>query len=436
MRAIPQTQAQSQQRAVSNSTPSNAVRPAARHQANLMLHLQCTIGNQAVQRMVQPHAQARAVGWTHPAAAARVPALLQRAPADRSADVARSRRALEAAKAVAADLALEAGHPQINIGRAGGRKPRAIRRHTQRILAELETIANNPALSEAQRDAARGLHQQIEDLNNRVRAAEIERARAAGTPKAAERVANRARATFASAPTTTQHPKMTGSSPTTVAKVEGAAVKVEGAAAKIEGKIGQAETTIATIGSPAATARVARLGSFLLAAALPGPQDVLLLWLSFFGSLAEAKEQLRQESYAIGFSEGLAARLLGFPADEATKMLIKPVPRHGSVGEEVAGFSGVRGHATNAGTADGWVFAGRLTGPQRDAFRQEAFKAIAGKGHTIGPNFNLDDVVEVAAALKPIVEALLELAAEQEVKRQWARAAEQDRLRGRGWARP
>jgi hypothetical protein len=210
-----------------------------------------------------------------------------------------------------------------------------------------------------------------------------------------------------------------------VGTVEGTVDKFE---SKIEGVggIAIAESAgaegIAIAKSAGFGAKAAQLGSFLLEMAIPGPLDVLFLWISFFGSLAEAKEKLRSEYYALGFAEGIAARVLGVPADQATKMLLKPVSSHGSVVAQVAGVGRVRENATNSGAVDGWNFAGQLKYKQRGAFLKEGFARIKEKGHTIGPNFNLDDVTELGVALKPLVEDLLEAASEQEMARQRAEA--------------
>jgi len=50
----------------------------------------------------------------------------------------------------------------------------------------------------------------------------------------------------------------------------------------------------------------------------------------------------------------------------------------------------------------------------KEFLKKEGFNAIRSKGHTIGPNFNLDDVVELGVAIKPTVDTLLEIAREQE----------------------
>jgi hypothetical protein len=148
---------------------------------------------------------------------AQVTAMLQRAPADQPAQLAQSRRILQEAKRIAADLVEEVTGTVIN-NPLVGTKARVHRRHTQRILAELEAIANNHTLPDAERNAATSLHGQIEDLNNAARVAEIERDRAAGAPKTAERAAERAKAKFeppATKPQGRQLPVKGGGSPTT-----------------------------------------------------------------------------------------------------------------------------------------------------------------------------------------------------------------------------
>lgn len=203
-----------------------------------------------------------------------------------------------------------------------------------------------------------------------------------------------------------------GPAPSGGAKAEAAAEKAEvkllgaeGRALGAEGKIGR----LAGIG-----AKAGKLSVFLIEMAMPGPLDVLFLWVEFFGSLAQAKAKLREEAYALGFAEGIAARVLGFDSTEATRMLIKPITSRGSVGEQVAGFSGVREQGAIAGAVAGWKFAGGLGAKQRGGFLKEGFNAIRRKGHTIGPNFNFDDVVELGVAIKPTVDTLLEIAREQE----------------------
>lgn len=206
------------------------------------------------------------------------------------------------------------------------------------------------------------------------------------------------------------------------------ATKDEGTVGKLASEIGDLESSAAK--SLGRGAKAARFGTFLLEMALPGPWDVLDLWISFFGSIAEAKEKLRSQYYTLGFAEGISASVLGFSAEEATRLLIKPVPRHGSVGEQVAGWSGVRESATNKGAVEGWNFAVGLSSQQRTALRKEGFATIKEKGHAIGPNFNFDDIVELAVALIPTVEHLFEVAREQERARQRAKDRERRLERG------
>jgi hypothetical protein len=162
-----------------------------------------------------------------------------------------------------------------------------------------------------------------------------------------------------------------------------------------------------------------RLGTGLRAAGFV--LQVLEPWLELIrawaGTLAEAKARLKQEYYGLGFAEGMAASLLGFSAKEATEMLIYPDPSRGPVGAQVAGFGGVRHPATLSGRRDGWKFAGQLGSKEQGAFRTEGFARIKEKGHTIGPNFNFNDVVEFAVVLKAINEELAEAARQEEERK-------------------
>jgi hypothetical protein len=162
--------------------------------------------------------------------------------------------------------------------------------------------------------------------------------------------------------------------------------------------------------------------------------EVIEPWLEviidFFGTLAAAKEQLRQESYALGFGEGMAAGLLGFTLDQANALLLYPDPSVGSAGEQIAGFTGVRHHATQRGRSDGWKFSGRLSSLERGKFLSEGFTRIKARGHTIGPNFNFDDVVEFGLALKAINQELAEAARAKQEERERNEAALKDAQSG------
>ncbi len=75
------------------------------------------------------------------------------------------------------------------------------------------------------------------------------------------------------------------------------ATKAEGTVGKLESKIGELEgSAVKKLGRGA---KAARFGAFLLEMALPGPWDVLDLWISFFGSIAEAKEKLRSQDMSV-----------------------------------------------------------------------------------------------------------------------------------------
>ena len=204
--------------------------------------------------------------------------------------------------------------------------------------------------------------------------------------------------------------------PTTAAKVETTAAKAESTAAKIEGKAIAAEGHLAeAAGAAIKGSRAARLGRFLLAAAMVGPLDVLFLYVSFFGDLAAAKAKLKQKYYILGFSEGLTASLVGYTNAEAFDLLVKR-DSGASVGERVAGYEGLRTRATNSGVIEGLRFAGYISIEQRKAFRAEGIAAVARRGGRL-TDFGRDDVIEIAVALIPTIEELLELAAEQEEQR-------------------
>lgn len=64
MRAFAQKQNQPQRPVSSSLARSRTATPAPHHRADLILHLQCTIGNQAVQRMLQTHSEELKVGLT------------------------------------------------------------------------------------------------------------------------------------------------------------------------------------------------------------------------------------------------------------------------------------------------------------------------------------------------------------------------------------
>jgi hypothetical protein len=165
------------------------------------------------------------------------------------------------------------------------------------------------------------------------------------------------------------------------AKVEGreGTSLAEGAAAKIEGeggKLGGAAAKIESAGLTKFESVTLKIGS-LLEAALPGPQDVLFLWIGFFGSIAEAKAKLREEAYNLGFSEGMAANLMGFDAGWVSNRLNTPAPRDPL---EAEGFKAARAGGNNQGVVDGYRFVRCLTYDQRGAFLKQGFTDIAKQG--------------------------------------------------------
>jgi hypothetical protein len=134
------------------------------------------------------------------------------------------------------------------------------------------------------------------------------------------------------------------------------------------------------------------------------------MFIAAFASLAEAKAKLKADSFAMGFAEGLAAGVTWTSAEDAKEMLMYRAVNPG-MGERVAGFEGVRERGTNEGVAAGWKFANNLNGTQRKGFRTLALDAtgLKEKRHS-----NRDELIAMAAALKPTVLELFEEAERQE----------------------
>lgn len=305
-----------------------------------------------------------------------VSGVLQRAPADPTpavppADVAQVRRALEEAKDVAADLVEETTGRTVNTGRGGGRRARATRQRTAQLLAELESIANNPAVPEAQRATAVRLHGEIEDLSNEARAAEVERARAAGAPKARERAMERAsgktKAEFKAA-------KVEG-------KGAGAAVKTTTAttsSAKVESVVASTVSTEAKAATR--VSRLAKLGSMGFQLLLPGPLDALALMVQFAGSYAEAREAIRDRNTRTGFAIGLSAFLMGRSHGAVRKHLTRKFVLDREVHTQVVGAVGVAERAHNSGLDSGFNYGGLLSDEAKDALLDIGFSILAAQG--------------------------------------------------------
>jgi hypothetical protein len=122
--------------------------------------------------------------------------------------------------------------------------------------------------------------------------------------------------------------------------------------------------------------RAARIGALLLELGLPGPWDVLFLFVSAFGSIAEAKAKLKADAFATGFGQGLAAALTGTSGSDANWLLMSGVGTP-SEGERVAGFEGVRDRGTKEGVAAGFKFGQALDAEERQGFLAKCFATIA-----------------------------------------------------------
>jgi hypothetical protein len=168
--------------------------------------------------------------------------------------------------------------------------------------------------------------------------------------------------------------------------------------------------------------RASGLGALLIEAGLPGPWDVLLLYIGWFADLAAAKQKLSDESYLLGFCEGFSASLLWTPADWVNRHLMEKTA-HPSIGERVAGFEGVRERGNNRGVREGYESADKLSGQARKAFRKYGITTAAGEGHEVSLYYNLDGIVNLGLALKPTFGEMFEVARRQEAQRQFRRGA-------------
>ena len=336
--------------------------------------------------------------------------MVQRAPADPSAEVARTRGVLEEAKGVAADLVEEVTGRPINTGRGGSKKARAHRQRTQRILAELESIANNPAVSEKQRDAATRLHAEIEDLNNEARAAEVERARAAGAPKTTERAAERATGKArqdmaANAEHASAKPKGKGAgAPVKTTTASTSAAKFESAVAGASKEI-KAAANVSRVGS--GFAKVGSLGFNLL---LPGPLDALALMAQFAGSYAEAQEAIRSRNTRIGFAIGLSAFILGRSHRAVRKHLSRKFILDREVHTQVVGAVGIAEKAHNSGLDSGFHYGELLSDDAKDALRDFGLSALLEQGRLPAEDelFSAEGVWRLAGAILPAVDQIFE----------------------------
>ena len=321
----------------------------------------------------------------------------------------------------------------VNIEARGARGPRIER--VKQWLAGIASDPGSPQQAEAKEalEQIAGVQKELGELNQELR--DIHAAKSPGTTTRFESAQSRVESAESKVESTS-------------AKAESATAKSEGAIAKVEGVALQGETATAELG-----ASVAKEGGFaakvgnVLEAGLPGPQDVLFLFVSFFGSLAEAKAKLSEESYSEGFARGAAAKLLGMEPGWVPGHLIRK-SFGGSTGEQIAGFEGVKEHGVSQGAVDGYVFARRFTQQQIIALRSYGYAAmLLFTGTRIDPDDEVHNVIVLGDALKTKLEEMLEEAQEaarkQEAERRRAEYSEEVRKRGgwtsfkgHGWAQP
>lgn len=217
------------------------------------------------------------------------------------------------------------------------------------------------------------------------------------------------------------------------AGLEAKAAGVEAKALGTEAKLIGAEVTgamkaesVLTKGAriAGAVSKAARVSELLIALGMPGPQDVLFMFISAFASIAEAKAKLRASGFATGFAQGIAAVITWTDPEEAARKLAYKVADP-EMGERVVGFEGTREQGTNDGLKAGWKFGSALNGEQRKGFRGMALEAT---GIRLKRHYNRDELIEIGGVLRPTVVALLAEAARQE-------QAKEDKAKAEAYAR-
>jgi hypothetical protein len=154
-----------------------------------------------------------------------------------------------------------------------------------------------------------------------------------------------------------------------------------------------------------------RLGTSLIEAGVPGPQDALSLVIEGFGDLARARQLLGNRSYLLGFSEGVSAGLLRAPWEWVYQHLMeKKIHRDiENIQELVGGVEGVKELANNHGVRDGYTFANKLTREARKDLQNQGITDAAKKGHEVRLDYRFDDahlrdarggVIDLALALQ------------------------------------
>lgn len=169
----------------------------------------------------------------------------------------------------------------------------------------------------------------------------------------------------------------------------------------------------------------------IIEAFIPTPLDVLDVALAFFGTIAEGAEQIRDKNYASGFSMGLAASLLAFDETWVRQELLAHYV-FPTIGEQVAGYEGIKERAGNKGKIEGFKFGRQLNDEQRNSYRKEGFEAMAKKRLTLSGNFTRDDVISLSVALLPIIMRDFEAWRRQEEERRKKMYEEEERKK---WGR-
>jgi RHS repeat-associated protein len=174
----------------------------------------------------------------------------------------------------------------------------------------------------------------------------------------------------------------------------------------------------------------ARIGS-LIEGLIPNPLDALMLYVTFFATITEAKEKIKSDRFSFGFAEGLAASISKqSPSWVKDNLIIKVA--EASIGEQVAGFTGIKENATNKGIVAGYKFGATLTPDQAKSLLQSGLKNWAQKDvkglSAISLNHpDFDDILHLAIGLKPVVNELFERAIKQAKEERQSAAAEKFR---------
>jgi len=169
----------------------------------------------------------------------------------------------------------------------------------------------------------------------------------------------------------------------------------------------------------AGAGKAAQIGS-LIEGLGPNPVDVPLLWLGFFGSINDAEQELKADSYRKGFSYGLAARLLGFESTWVQRHVIEPPNLRsgpwGAAAENAYNAGVVAGYRdfgarvkSQPRVAKGWLITGLRVLQARDDGGEISLS------HPTG-----DDVFTLGNAIRPAVQGKFE---------EWAKIQEEEKAR-------